>query len=148
MFRFEGGRRQVAEARTRPEAECAKISPTPTSSPDKHLPSSSYRRETQENPHADATHRFDVLAVRKAPPVDLRIPALRLSTFRDPVIPGFHRTVYGQEVASTGAADLLVQRSVARYAGGYGHCTFTPTELTQAFFDLVTWAELGVKPTP
>ena len=33
-------------------------------------------------------------------------------------------------------------------AGGYGHCTFTPQELTQAFFDLVLWGEFGVKPTP
>jgi hypothetical protein len=48
----------------------------------------------------------------------------------------------------TGDADRLVQREVAGYAGGYGHCTFTPQELTQAFFDLVVWGEFGVKPTP
>ena len=82
------------------------------------------------------------------PTGDLRIPALTLSTFRDPVIPGFHRTVYGQEVAAMGDAGRLVQRSVPGYAGGYGHCTFTPQELTQAFFDLVLWGEYGVKPTP
>ena len=82
------------------------------------------------------------------PTGDLRIPALTLSTFRDPVIPGFHRTIYGQEVAANGGADLLVQRSVPGYAGGYGHCTFTPQELTQAFLDLVVWGEYGVKPAP
>lgn len=82
------------------------------------------------------------------PTGDLRIPALTLSTFRDPVIPGFHRTLYGQAVAAMGGADLLVQRSVLGFTGGYGHCTFTSTELTQAFFDLVAWAELGVKPMP
>jgi pimeloyl-ACP methyl ester carboxylesterase len=82
------------------------------------------------------------------PTGDLRIPALTLSTFRDPVIPGFHRTIYGQEVAAMGNADLLVQRSVPGYAGGYGHCTFTPQELTQAFFDLILWGEYGVKPAP
>jgi hypothetical protein len=82
------------------------------------------------------------------PTGDLRIPALTLSTFRDPVIPGFHRTVYGQEVAANGGADLLVQRSVPGSGGGYGHCTFTPQELTQAFIDLVAWGEYGVKPTP
>ncbi len=82
------------------------------------------------------------------PTGDLRIPALTLSTFRDPVIPGFHRTVYGQEVAAMGDADRLVQRSVAGTGGGYGHCTFTPQELTQAFFDLILWGEYGVKPTP
>jgi hypothetical protein len=36
------------------------------------------------------------------PTGDLRMPALTLSTPRDPVIPGFHRTVYGQEVAANG----------------------------------------------
>jgi len=82
------------------------------------------------------------------PTGDLRIPALTLSTFRDPVIPGFHRTAYGLEVAAMGDADRLVQRSVPGYAGGYGHCTFTPAELTQAFQDLVVWGEYGVKPTP
>src|SRR5262245_36130488 len=82
------------------------------------------------------------------PTGDLRIPALTLSTFRDPVVPGFHRTIYGQEVAANGDADSLVQRSVPGYAGGYGHCTFTPQELTQAFLDLVIWGEYGIKPTP
>jgi hypothetical protein len=67
---------------------------------------------------------------------------------RDPVIPGLHRTIYGQEVAANGGADWLVQRSVPGGAGGYGHCTYTPQELTQAFFDLVVWGESGVKPTP
>jgi pimeloyl-ACP methyl ester carboxylesterase len=82
------------------------------------------------------------------PTGDLRLPALTLSTFRDPVVPGFHRAIYGQLVAANGAADLLVQRSVPGLAGGYGHCTFTPQELTQAFLDLVLWGELGIKPTP
>ena len=82
------------------------------------------------------------------PTGDLRMPALTLSTLRDPVIPGFHRTIYGQLVAANGNADWLVQRSVAGTGGGYGHCTFTPQELTQAFFDLVAWGELGLKPTP
>jgi hypothetical protein len=56
--------------------------------------------------------------------------------------------VYGLEVAANGNADWLVQRSVSGLGGGYGHCTFTPQELTQAFFDLVVWGEYGVKPTP
>jgi pimeloyl-ACP methyl ester carboxylesterase len=82
------------------------------------------------------------------PTGDLRMPALTLSTPRDPIIPGFHRTVYGQLVAANGSADLLVQRSVPGFFGGYGHCTFTPEELTQAFLDLVLWGEFGVKPLP
>ena len=82
------------------------------------------------------------------PTGDLRMPALTLSTPRDPFAPGFHRTVYGQLVAANGSADLLVQRSVPGFFGGYGHCTFTPEELTQAFLDLVLWGEFGVKPLP
>jgi len=80
------------------------------------------------------------------PTGDLRIPALTLSTFRDPVAPGFHRTAYGAAVAAAGNADWLVQRSVLGTGNGYGHCTFTPTELATAFLDLVLWAEFGVKP--
>ena len=82
------------------------------------------------------------------PTGDLQVPALTLSTFRDPVVPGFHRTIYGQTVAAMGNGDRLVQRTVPGTAGGYGHCTFTPQELTQAFFDLILWGELGLKPMP
>jgi pimeloyl-ACP methyl ester carboxylesterase len=82
------------------------------------------------------------------PSGELRIPALTLSTFRDPFVPGFHRAIYGAAVAATGGADWLVQRSVPGTANGYGHCTFTPQELATAFADLVTWAELGLKPVP
>jgi hypothetical protein len=39
-----------------------------------------------------------------------------------------------------------VQRSVSGTGNGYGHCTFTPSELATAFLDLVLWAEHGVKP--
>jgi hypothetical protein len=76
------------------------------------------------------------------------MPALTLSTFRDPVAPGFHRIVYAQTVAAMGNGDRLVQREVPGTAGGYGHCTFTPDELTKAFLDLVLWGEFGLKPNP
>lgn len=82
------------------------------------------------------------------PTGDLRVPALTLSTLRDPLVPGFHRTIYGQTVAAMGDGDRLVQRMVAGTGAGYGHCTFTPQELTQAFFDLILWGELGIKPLP
>ncbi len=82
------------------------------------------------------------------PTGDLRIPALTLSTFRDPVVPGFHQAAYGAAVAAAGGANWLVQRSVLGTGNGYGHCTFTPQELVTAFTDLVLWAEHGVKPVP
>ena len=80
------------------------------------------------------------------PTGDLRIPALTLSTFRDPVAPRFNLIAYGAAVAAAGNSAWLVQRSVPGTGSGYGHCTFTPSELATAFFDLVLWAEHGVKP--
>jgi pimeloyl-ACP methyl ester carboxylesterase len=74
----------------------------------------------------------------------LRIPMLTLATSRDPVVPGFHQTSYRDAVAAAGAADFLVQREINRY----GHLTFTPEELAQAFNDLVLWVEFGLKPAP
>jgi pimeloyl-ACP methyl ester carboxylesterase len=90
----------------------------------------------------------NALAHDYTPSGDLRIPALTLATFRDPVAPGLHQAAYGQAVAANGDADRLVQRSVPGAFGGYGHCTFTPQELTSAFFDLVLWGEFGMKPAP
>jgi pimeloyl-ACP methyl ester carboxylesterase len=78
----------------------------------------------------------------------LTIPALMISTFRDPNAPGFHAVLYRDAVAAAGDSDWLVQRSVPGTAGGYGHCTFTPQELSTAFSDLILWGEYGVKPTP
>jgi pimeloyl-ACP methyl ester carboxylesterase len=74
----------------------------------------------------------------------LRIPMLTLATSRDPVVPGFHQISYRDAVAAAGASDFLVQREIERY----GHLTFTPEELAQAFHELVFWVELGVKPAP
>ena len=82
------------------------------------------------------------------PTGDLQIPALTISTFRDPLVPGFHRTIYGAAVAAAGNSDWLVQRSVPGTANGYGHCTFTPQELATAFSQLVLWVEFGIKPAP
>ena len=80
------------------------------------------------------------------PTGELRIPALTLSTFRDPVAPRFNLIAYGAAVAAAGNSERLVQRLVPGTGNGYGHCTFTPSELATAFLDLVLWAEHGVKP--
>jgi hypothetical protein len=68
----------------------------------------------------------------------LRIPMLTLATSRDPVVPGFHQISYRDVVTAAGASDFLVQREIERY----GHLTFTPDELSQAFSDLVLWVEV------
>jgi pimeloyl-ACP methyl ester carboxylesterase len=82
------------------------------------------------------------------PTGELHAPALTISTFRDPLAPGFNAAAYGATVAAAGGADWLVQRQVAGMNAGYGHCTFTPQELGKAFTDLVVWAEFGIKPAP
>jgi pimeloyl-ACP methyl ester carboxylesterase len=74
----------------------------------------------------------------------LSMPMLMLSTTRDPVVPGFHQAAYEAAVAANGDADLLVHRRINRY----GHCNFTPLELSTALTDLVLWTEVGLKPTP
>ena len=75
----------------------------------------------------------------------LEIPTLTLSLSRDPVAPGFHRTLYASLVAAAGGSDHLVQRTVDRY----GHCDqLLPEEIATAFKDLVLWVEFGVKPAP
>lgn len=78
----------------------------------------------------------------------LTIPALMLSTFRDPVAPGIHAALYASAVAAAGDSNWLVQRRVPGTVSGYGHCTFTPQELPTTFMDLVLWARYGMKPTP
>jgi len=78
----------------------------------------------------------------------LTIPTLMISTYRDPNAPGFHGDLYASAVAAAGDSNWLVRRSVPGTAGGYGHCTFTPQELSTAFTDLVLWAQYGVKPSP
>lgn len=82
------------------------------------------------------------------PTGELHVPALTLSTYRDPVAPSFNALAYGATVAAAGNDYWLVQRSVAGTGGGYGHCTFTPLEQATAFQDLVLWAEYGIKPAP
>jgi len=79
-----------------------------------------------------------------APSGALQIPMLMVSTWRDPVVPGFHQISHRNFVAASGHSDLLVQRTVNRY----GHCVFTPAELGTAFTDLVRWVEFGIKPAP
>lgn len=78
------------------------------------------------------------------PSGDLHVPMLMLSNTRDPEVPSFNQTSYARLVASKGASDLLVNRTVDTY----GHCVFTPQQLGQAFADLVLWAETGRAPAP
>jgi thiosulfate/3-mercaptopyruvate sulfurtransferase len=55
--------------------------------------------------------------------------------------------IAASQTAATIHQPVVWQRLVPGFGGGYGYCTFTPQELTTAFFDLVLWGEYGVKPT-
>jgi fermentation-respiration switch protein FrsA (DUF1100 family) len=76
------------------------------------------------------------------PTGELQIPTLTLHTTRDPAIPFFHESLYAAAVASAGAGDLLVQRSVQRF----GHCAFTDAEVLSSFDALVSWVRTGRRP--
>jgi pimeloyl-ACP methyl ester carboxylesterase len=63
----------------------------------------------------------------------LRIPMSTLYNERDPQVNAFNESRYRERVARRGRAELLVQRSFARY----GHSElFTPEEITQALVEL------------
>jgi pimeloyl-ACP methyl ester carboxylesterase len=97
---------------------------------------------------AAAPSALNYMAQYYQPSGNLQIPMVMLSTHRDPVAPAFHQAAYLNLVTAAGHSDLLVQRSVSGTGNGYGHCTFTPTELGTAFGDLVVWVEYGFKPAP
>jgi len=63
---------------------------------------------------------------------DLPGPVVTLHTTGDPEVPFFHEMLYREKVESKGRLDRLEQRSVERL----GHCTFTSTELFDAFLAL------------
>lgn len=78
------------------------------------------------------------------PTGDLSAPFLTLHTTRDPIVPFRTEELFRQKVETAGAGDLLVQRSITRF----GHCTFEPGEVIEAFDDLTQWVEEGVEPSP
>lgn len=73
---------------------------------------------------------------------DLEIPMVTLHTLGDLYVPFHMEQEYARRVAARGASDMLVQRATR----DVGHCSFTPTELVQAFGDLVGWVQSGIKP--
>jgi hypothetical protein len=69
-------------------------------------------------------------------------PVLSLHNLGDLFVPFGMEIDYAEDVARWGRSDLLVQRAIR----GVLHCDFTDAELIQAFDDLVTWVEDGVRP--
>jgi hypothetical protein len=50
--------------------------------------------------------------------------------------------IYARRAVANGNDDLLVVRAIR----DTGHCGFTLTEQVQAFADMVTWVDTGVRP--
>ncbi len=73
---------------------------------------------------------------------NIGIPVLSMHTLGDLFVPFIMQQTYAERVAANGASDLLVQRAIR----DVGHCSFSGSEWTQGFDDLVNWVENGVKP--
>ena len=73
---------------------------------------------------------------------DIDIPVLTLHNLGDLFVPVLNEVAYVNRVQDKGKGDLLVQRAIR----GVLHCDFTAQEFSQAFIDLITWVDLGIKP--
>ncbi|KHE67371.1 hypothetical protein, partial [Halobacillus sp. BBL2006] len=72
----------------------------------------------------------------------INVPVMTLHTIGDLFVPFSMEQLYAERVAENGKSDMLVSRAIR----AVGHCEFTPAEETDAFADLVEWAEGGEKP--
>jgi fermentation-respiration switch protein FrsA (DUF1100 family) len=72
----------------------------------------------------------------------LTAPLLTLHGTGDLFVPISQEVQYLASAKAAGAEDLLVQRAIR----SAGHCEFSDAEVGQAFTDLVSWVQDGVKP--
>jgi len=72
----------------------------------------------------------------------IRVPLMAIHETGDSRVPFVLQQQYRRKTLAAGTGDLLVQRAV-RWPG---HCAFDSEVRDQAFDDLVTWLEKGVKP--
>lgn len=70
-----------------------------------------------------------------APAGDLQIPLVTLNNPFDPISPRFHMAAYREQVAASGSAAMLVERTSAN-PFGYGHCAMTVDDTMDALADL------------
>lgn len=116
------------------------------------LPASLLAAINGDVPGVDGVGRFtatpdalNYLGQYYTPTGALTAPTLTLHTANDPFVPRRkHEREFRAAVNAAGASSLLVQRSVP--GDHFGHCTFTPGEMTDAFDALTNWVENGVKP--
>jgi pimeloyl-ACP methyl ester carboxylesterase len=74
----------------------------------------------------DALGRFETSGL-------LTVPLAAVHTVADPIVPASQSSRYAEKAAAAGSGDLVDVTVVARY----GHCTFQPTELLNAFASVV-----------
>ncbi len=70
------------------------------------------------------------------------VPVLTMHDLGDLFVPFSMEQDYARDAVLNGNRDLLVQRAIR----GVEHCDFSGAEYQQAFGDLVTWVESGVRP--
>ena len=73
----------------------------------------------------------------------LTVPTVTLHSVSDPLVPfRLHEPSFAARVDSTGTSSLLAQRTVTEF----GHCTFTPSQMMDAFDALSQWVTTNAKP--
>jgi pimeloyl-ACP methyl ester carboxylesterase len=71
----------------------------------------------------------------------LAVPAATIHTTGDPIVPAVQSERYADKVAAAGAGALLETHTVSRY----GHCTFTQSEVIEAFNSVVSRAPAAAR---
>jgi len=92
----------------------------------------------------DAVQRFvadqvalDEMEAHYLPTGQLSVPLVTIHTTLDEIVPYWHEALYHDRVAASGAWSWLDSITVPRY----GHCSFLPSEVVQAFLLLVERVE-------
>ena len=77
-----------------------------------------------------------------SPTGNLTRPMLALHDSGDPLVPASSAYEYAIQAQRAGHGDNFVQK----YVNHEGHCVFSPTEIGEAFDELVTWTNTGKRP--
>ncbi|HET7187510.1 MAG TPA: hypothetical protein VFI52_05120 [Gemmatimonadaceae bacterium] len=73
----------------------------------------------------------------------LSVPTVTLHSVNDPLVPWrLHEPAFAARVDSTGTSSQLLQKTVA----GFGHCTFSTSQMMDGFDALAQWVTTGIKP--
>ncbi len=70
------------------------------------------------------------------------IPVVSMHTIGELFVPFHMEQIYAERAAAAGNADLLVSRGIR----DVNHCGFTLHEQIDAFADMISWVETGVRP--